>query len=306
MRNCDEVIWVNYERDLKAEGKSGETIAGYRRAVGLLSDSLPAGTDLLTMRREHVAGWLAAGAGTWSKSTLATYSRRARTFCAWAVRSEWREDGRDPMRALKPVKEDVKQIAIPDPEHVRMVLQACRGKDFRARRDAAMICVLCEPGTPRASELAGILLADTDLRSDSFLLRGKGGLERRVPFGATTGRALGLYLRARDKYATGRRAGLPQLFIGKYGKMTRYGVAEVIAARCEQAGVPAIPPHHFRHMTADAWFREGGSETDAMTLFGWRSRTMAGRYGGAARESRARGRARQLSLGDKLLGAAGG
>jgi integrase len=104
-------------------------------------------------------------------------------------------------------------------------------------------------------------------------------------------------MRARAKHP---KADLPQLFLGRRGAMTRDGIYQVLAARCEQAGVPVISPHKWRHFTADQWFMAGGSEGDAMALFGWVSPLMAHRYGAAAAARRAQQHARELGLGDAV------
>lgn len=304
-RAADEGAWLAYARHLRSEGKSGDTVAGYRRALQFCSRSLPEPVTLETMTQAHVTAWLsagsagdsAAGIAPWAHSTLATYSRRLRTYCLWAHRAGYADA--NPMSAVKPVRERIAVMDIPDPADIRRVAELLgRGRDFESRRDWAMVCVLAEAGTPRATEMAGLTLECLDLRHDQLQFWGKGGIERVIPIGSATARALTLYLRARAAHP---KTGLPQLFLGRKGAMTRHGVRQMLQRRCTQAGVKPIPPHHFRHLTAHTFLDQGGSEADAMKLFGWRSSVMPAHYGAAAASSRAVRHAREMSIGDKIL-----
>lgn len=294
------MTWHRYQKDMGAGRKSAATQASYRQALHLLSEHLAAGKsgrDLMTCTGDDIADWLADGAAVWAGSTHATYARRARTFFQWALMKEYRDD--HPMAKLPKVIEGSREIELIDPADVRKMLATCKGKTFDDRRDRAMLCVLCEPGTPRATELATMLLEELDMRHDEFRILGKGRKERTVPFGAGTGHALTLYLRTRKEH---RHAKLPYVWLGKRGAITRYGVRQIIEHRCALAGIPFINPHAFRHLTAHAWFEDEGSLGDAKKLFGWASDTMPARYGAAAAGSRARKHARERSLGDRLTG----
>ena len=160
-----------------------------------------------------------------------------------------------------------------------------------------MIRLMLETGTPRASAVAGLRRDQVDMRRDQVTVLDKGSKERVIPFGARTAHALTLYLRARAAHP---RAASPRLFLGKRGDMTRDGVYQVIEKRCELAGVPVISPHKWRHFTAHAWFEAGGSEGDAMALFGWEHPAMPHRYAKAAAATRAQAHARTAALADRL------
>jgi integrase/recombinase XerC len=293
----DELAWAAYRRALRAAGRSAQTVADYQMTLQLLSRSLPAGTDLWSMTREDIEAWLEQVGARQSRSTLATYGRRVRTFTAWAASAEYRDD--DPGRAIVPAKAGERLVPVPDREHVRAVAAAVSAdRGFYGRRDWALLCLLCEAGTPRASELAAMPLAALDLRREQLQFTGKGDLERVIGLGAASCRAFTLYLRAR---AAHRYAGRPELFIGRQGALTRAGVRSTLAGRCRAAGVPPITTHHWRHLTADAWFDAGGDVVDAMKLYGWRTPQMAANYGGAAAARRAVRHSRERSVGDSIL-----
>jgi len=297
MREIDEEAWHAYERDLRARNLSPETAENYRRTLERLSAALPA-AGLLGATARQVQGWLAGVQGDpgMSAATLATYFRRARTFYAWAARMEYL-DGPSPMARMKAPREVSPQVPVADLADLAAVLGACAGKDFRARRDLAMIRLMLETGTPRASAVAALRRDQVDLRRDQVTVTDKGSKDRTIPFGAKTAHALTLYLRARAAHPKGN---LPQFFLGKRGSMTRDGVYQVLAHRCELAGVPVISPHDLRHFTAHAWALAGGSEGDAMALFGWSHPAMAHRYAAAAAASRAQAHAREAALADRL------
>lgn len=311
---ADEMIWHLYSKDLQAEGKSPATVLAYMRPLVLLSAFLVTlGATLETAGRVHVSAWLAEGrqaeanpAG-WGKSTQATYMRRVKTFYAWAIRNDL-YDGKSPLATLKTVREESHVHAIPAPEEIAAMITACemtpeikRGTwmpRFARRRDMAMLRVMLEPGTPRASELANLRLDQLDLTHDSILLDGKGGLQRVVPLGARAVKALALYLRERAQHP--RAAQTDRVFLGaKSTDLTRDGVYKIMVGISRRAGLRTINPHLYRHLTADAWFAAGGSEREAMKLFGWRMDTMAKRYGAEAAARRSVEHARQLSIGDK-------
>ena len=297
MREIDEDAWHAYERDLKARNLSAETFEHYRRTLEKLSAALP-GTGLFGATTPQVQAWLAAvqASPDHGAATLATYYRRARTFFNWAARMEYL-DGPSPMAKMKPPREESPEIPVPDIADLLQVLGACAGKDFRARRDLAIMRLMLETGTPRASAMAQLRRDQLDLRRDQVTVMDKGRKERTIPFGPKAAHALTLYLRARAGHS---RAGSPRLFLGTRGEMTRDGIYQVIAYRCELAGVPVISPHKWRHFTAHAWFEAGGSEGDAMALFGWSGPAMAHRYARAAAASRAQAHARAAALGDRL------
>jgi site-specific recombinase XerD len=328
MRECDEAIWHRYESKMTGENLSPATVNGYWQAVRSLSGSLPDGRDLYEADADDITAWLSSGRSgalrdesgnpipEWADSTMATYARRVRTFYTFLEKRGLVDE--HPMRTLGTIRETETEIPIPDAEDVVTLIKSIKASGqapwprgagpkliaelrFRSRRDLAMIGILCEPGTPRATELATLGAATVDMRHDRITVMGKGRRERTIPFGEITATAITLYLRMRKEH---KHAGRPELFLGRKGPLTRWGVRNIIADRCAEAGIKAIKPHAFRHLTAHEWFAAGGSEGDAMSLFGWRSSAMTRRYARSAAAERAREHARSMSIGDKLLGPA--
>jgi site-specific recombinase XerD len=229
-----------------------------------------------------------------SAGTAANRYSALQQFFKWAV--EEGIIGRSPMAVMRPPEvPEVLVDVLPD-DKIKALLKVCAGKDFPARRDTAMIRLFLEPGGLRVSEMVGLTVPAVDFDQDVVLVLGKGRRPRSVPFGARTGQALERYVRDRARH---KWAHVPALWLGARGPMTRSGALQMLHRRGEQAGVGNVFPHMLRHTAATDWLDAGGQETDAMRLFGWKSRQMVGRYASKTADTRAAKAARRMSRGDR-------
>jgi site-specific recombinase XerC len=283
-----------YTRHLRARNRSPGTIAGYRDAIQALAGRHP-GVDVTDLTPADIDHYLIDMLSRVAATTTGIHFRSLRAFFNWAVR----EDiiGRSPMAGMTAPKPTDEPVPVVSDDDLRLLLAVCGGGDFDARRDVAIIRLWCEPGSPRVAEMAGLTLDDLDLRHDQVTITGKGDKVRRVPFGAKTGTAVDRYLRLRARH---RHARTPRLWLGARGPLTISGLAQMLRRRSRQAGVGHIHPHQLRHTSAHNWADAGGSDQDAMVLFGWSSPEMPRLYGRSAGEERARRAARRASLGDRL------
>src|SRR5215212_9182194 len=232
----------SFERHLRAENRSAQTVATYlialRQAETFLTTTR--GTTLAAAGRADLEAYLGDLLTRRAAATAATYYKVLKLLYQWLEDED--ELPASPMAKMRPpIVPDQPVPVIPD-DGLRRLLAACAGKGFEARRDTAMIMLLLDTGARRA-ELVDLKLAHVDLDLDVLLVLGKGRRERALPFGHKAGAALDRYLRARPRH---KDAALPWLWLGLQGRLTRWGLVQMLRRRGEQAGLPGLHPHQLR------------------------------------------------------------
>ncbi|MEU6699855.1 tyrosine-type recombinase/integrase [Pseudonocardia sp. NPDC046786] len=298
----------DYLRHVEATGKSPQTLAYYRRALAELFrflelHSLPTGSDQVNRRElERFIVWLSnresrrdPGRGI-SRQTVIGYYRALRTFWAWMVTIEEELD-RSPFERMRAPRPEYKPVPILQDDELQALIAACRGNTFAARRDLAIIRFLMDTGV-RRSEIHGLTVRDLDFKLMVATVTGKGNRQRMVPFGNRTAEALRRYLRARRRHPFA--AETEALWLGRVGPLQKHGIRDIIRRRADDAGVPNVHLHRFRHTASHLFMANGGQETDLARLNGWTSTAMAARYGASAAEERAIAAHRRAALGDRF------
>lgn len=290
-----ESLLESWILNLRAERKSSQTVKSYGDGVRAFfrysarEDVEPA------LDRPTVNGFTAALLdGGAAASTARSRQLAVRRFSAWLAAEG--EIEVDQLVSLKPPKLDTKVVPELDEQQLRALIKACKGNDFRDRRDEAIVRLMIETGA-RAGEVVNMMMDDIDLRNGTAVVRrGKGGKGRTIPVGPQTGRAIDRYLRARR---THRLAALPGLWVGERSRGFSYGALhKTLAYRSEVAKIEHFHPHVLRHTAAGRWLAAGGSEGGLMSMAGWSRRDMIDRYTRATSERRAADEARRLNLGD--------
>lgn len=294
-----------YVRYLKTKNRSDRTVQSYSETLLLLSEFY-GGADVTELDREQIENFMIDQLQRHKATSAGVRFRNLRAFYNWCVEEEVID--LSPMRRMSEPKPTDEPPPVLNDDDLKALLKACSGKEFDDRRDTAIIRLWCEPGSPRVSEMAGVLVDDVDMRGDKVTIRGKGDKIRTVPFGAKTGQALDRYLRLRVRHPD---ADSPRLWLGGRRRrvdarrsvvipLTASGLTQMLTRRAQQAGIGHVHPHQLRHTAAHVFADSGASDGDAMALFGWSSSEMPRRYGRSAKTERAHRTARRLSLGDRL------
>jgi site-specific recombinase XerD len=270
---------------LRAANRSPNTIRSYVEAVEKLDAFLEShGMPRLVanIRREHVEAFINDQLARLRPASAANRYRSVQQFFRWLV--DEGEIKESPMARMSPPTLPQQPPPILCEDDINALRKAASGTSFDDRRDRAIIELLYSSGIRRA-ELVGLGLEDIDRDLQVARVKGKDNKWRAAPYDDVAAKALNRYvLRARP---THHDAKLPWLWLGKRGRLTESGVAQILNRRGTEAGVGHINPHRFRHTAAHELMAGGMQEGDLMRIFGWSSPQMPKRYGASAADERA-------------------
>jgi site-specific recombinase XerD len=276
---------ASFGRHLRSENRSPATTKTYRIAVTqfdafLAAQGMP--RTVTAIRREHVEAFIEDRLARLRPATAANRYRSLQQFFRYLVdEGELRES---PMAKMHPPTVPEEPPAVLTEEQLERLWKATAGTTFDDRRDRAILRLLLDTGIRRA-EIAGLRMQDIDRDQDVALVIGKGRRPRTVPYDRDTARDLDRYIdRARRTHPNAAEA---WLWLGKKGRLTETGIAQLLRRRGREAGMEGLHPHLFRHTFAHRQLADGMQETDLMRLAGWRSRQMVARYGASAGHERA-------------------
>lgn len=295
---------ASFVRALRANNVSPNTIIAYGGAVRqfgrwLMTHNLP--TTVTAIEPRHVEDWIGSILETSKPATAHNRWRGLQRFLNWyATRVD---DFLSPMRKLSPPRLPKLMPRVLAMDELRTILGSCQGTSFEDRRDNALIRILFDTGA-RRHEIGELRYSptdpddrDIDMRRATVRVLGKGGKNNVIALGDRTLSAVDDYLRARRKHV---HADEPWLWLGKRGRLTDSGIAQVVRDRGLRAGISGLHAHDFRHAATHHELAAGMNEADVMSKRGWDSPAMLRRYASTTANERAIAASRKLALGDKL------
>lgn len=291
-----EELLESWELSLKAKDRSPRTVLSYRIAVNQLSNHYPdKPVDQIT--RRDLEAFLVSLLENYASATVRQRYASLKQWFAWLEREN--EISTNPMDGLEPPQLHEQPVPVIPIEDLRALLAACKSEDhpFVSSRDEAIVRLFLDTGI-RLEEMTGIKTTDIDRSLQTVVVLGKGRRFRTVAFDIRTGEAVDRYFRQRRRHKNASNEGF---WLGRGGRLTSSGVAQIIKRRSIDAGIdPPINPHRFRHTFAHQWLAQGGNEGDLQQMAGWSSPQMLQRYGSSAAEERAQEAHRRIGLWDGL------
>ncbi len=261
-------------------GLSKHTVAAYRRDLtGYLAVLEQRGvTDVAAIGREDVAAFRGALADRGlAASSVARHLSAVKALHRWLVEEriaieDVAKDERPPKLPQRlPKAISVSQMqrllevaggaTLGDGEAMSGAVSDGAAVDPARLRDRALLELLYATGA-RISEIVALDVDEAASLGEHGLLRvtGKGAKQRLVPVGSYARAALDAWLvRGRAAFAAKGR-GSPALLLGaRGGRLSRQAAWEIIQRVAEEAGVPGVSPHTFRHSFA-THLLEGGAD----------------------------------------------
>ncbi len=185
------VLLPSWRLHLEAPSLFPRTIRAYTDDGALLAAFLAAGgtpTAVLSIRREHVEAFIVAELERTSPASAATRYRSLQQLFNWLA--DEGEIEASPMAKMRPLKIPARPVPVLSDHHVRLLLANCSGKDFRNRRDSAIIRLFLDTGM-RLEGMSGLQYdaddpesSDVGLTSRAARITAKDRRELVLPIGS--------------------------------------------------------------------------------------------------------------------------
>ena len=194
------------------------------------------------------------------------YVRTMKAFWSWLHAEGYISN--NIMTGLKPPKVAKKVIATFSNEQIQKIIAAIGRSTPRGFRDFVIVSILLDTGI-RLSEIAGLQVDDIDLTRSCFVVRGKGNIERIVPFGSQVRRLISKYLTQYRPEPESSRVG--HLLLTSNGlPLNPRSIHSIILRLGRTAGISGVrcSPHTFRHTFAKQYLMQGGDIFSLQRILG--------------------------------------
>lgn len=284
-----DVLITQYVSDMKLKELSANTIVGRQRDLvrfwrGLAPDGsalrlkqiTPDKVKLYVATRQSQTQRYANHpirrelAGPLSRQSIANEVRLLKTFGNWLER----EGYSNPFEELRIPKAARTLIDALSNDEVTRLIESINPATTIGARAAAMIWLFLDSGM-RVNELVTARIADLDLANRRLKVMGKGSKERFVRFGQKCAKVLTQYISlhrpdpVKDECVFLALDGLP---------LTTNAARRIIMRLREEAKLPRLHPHLFRHTFAVNYVMNGGDIMSLKELLGHESLEMVNRY----------------------------
>lgn len=267
------VVHIAHERS-----RRDNTIAAYRRDatafaawchdVGYLTPQ----TVTLPLLRNYLA---TLAEGGYARSTIARKTTTLRLWFALLYRDQLITQ--DPTTRLISPRPNRHLPRVLRPEQVAQLIDTCPTDTPQGVRDRALIELLYSSGA-RIGEIATLQLEALDFREQLLTLDGKGGKQRRVPFGGPAATALLNYL-ATARHQLCQQPSSPAVFVNQKG--APLGVRDmrtIVTNAAMAANLGHVTPHSLRHAYATHVLEGGADIRHVQELLGHQSLVTTQRY----------------------------
>jgi integrase/recombinase XerC len=252
--------YLRFERNLspltcKAYREDVEDFLAFQGAQGGGAD--PAAADAFLVR-SYLSSLSKRGL---SKRSIQRHLSTLRAFYRFLVRTG--AAGANPATVVPMPRAEKRLPKALTPREVAAVLDAPEAAGWRHLRDRAIFELLYASGL-RVSELTSLNTEDLQFSTRFLRVRGKGGKERIVPFGAKAADALKEYMAARPGSSG------TALFLNRNGgRLTSRSVHRTVLARVlASLQEEGVSPHTFRHTFATHLLEAGADLRVIQELLG--------------------------------------
>jgi integrase/recombinase XerD len=269
-RSSQQVLIDRYRDYLAVErGLEPVTIANYVRVVTRFVEAQE-GRELDELSAADVSGFMTAHCRQVSARAAERLATGLRSFLGFAL-----AEGLISMPLAGAVPSVARWTGATLPrgltsKQVAALLASCDRRRALGKRDYAILLLLVRLGL-RAAEVSALCLDDIDWRAGEIVVRGKGRTEERLPLPSDVGAAIAAYLK-RGRPRRPER----EIFLRACAPirgLSPQGVAEVVRAASERAGLGSFGSHRLRHTAGTQMLQAGASLPEVAQVL--RHRTVA-------------------------------